>query len=182
MNPIATTLILAGVAASISSAGQGLISPFAAPATKLEFSEATPENFPYSTFLFPDPRGERSISFEEFGKFRFCTKDLNGDGHAEWLVALKEEFPHGSETLYYFVVRDSQLSYLLRTRDPYVTIIPRAKTYADIESWWKEGEFSHRQRWTFDQEIGRHVRLWVEFYRNDVLVETKIDRRAESGR
>lgn len=118
-----TIALISGIAQlSVTSADEGLISPFAAPPTKLNFHEATPERFPFSTFVFPHDSGKEIVPFEEFGKFRFCTKDLNGDGNDEWLVALKHEFPHGPETIYYFVVRGSQLSFLLRTRDPYCLI------------------------------------------------------------
>lgn len=180
MNRIIKTLVLGMLCLFIASAEEELISPFAAPATELEFNQATPENFPFSSFLFPRDSGDQVVSFKEFGKFRFCKNDLNDDGKEEWIVVLKEEYPHGDEKVYYFAVRDSKLVLILRTND-YFTIIPREETYADMESWHKNAMFSNRQRWTYDPKAGLYVRVWVEFYRDDVIQETIFDRPADTG-
>lgn len=158
-----------------------LPSPYAAAATKLEFEVANGSNFPFAVFTRTDVLGQHEVSFQLVDTFRFHSKDYDGDGIKEWIVVLRGEHPKGEESALFFIEREKKLFLVLRAK-PYFTLIPRKDSLPDIEEWYKNGEFSTRQRWRFDIGNKRYERSWVEFYNNDVLIESSMKQEGGTGK
>lgn len=175
MKTISTLLLFSALSVPYSWTQPNSPSPFAAPPTKLEFKEATAENFPFKTFI---RQKNQELSFEGYGKFSYHKTDLNGDGKDEWIVAMKDDYPQGPVSIWIFAEREGSLIRILKTHS-YFTIIPRKESYPDIEEWHHSGQYTSRLRWSYDSKNERYDQLWTEHYFDNLIVET-ILRKKES--
>lgn len=154
--------------------------PHALPKAEIEFTEATPANFAFDSFLFREKQirlmGEQGTPQFWGRPFRFSTIDLDADGNPEIILELQDDKEGGPKTYYLCVNRDGALTHVLRM-PRHFSIIPRQNSLPDFEVWNKNAEYSDRQRWTYDTRTGIYRRLWAEFYKNDIILETIIDQR-----